>query len=40
MMSTRAARDAGKIEAITAAASSTKAETTTGNIPGIRKSPK
>lgn len=40
MMSTRAAREAGRIEAITAAASSTKAETSTGKAPGICRSPK
>src|SRR5215469_18832187 len=38
--SMRAARDAGSIEATTAAASSTKADTMTGNAPGIFRSPK
>ena len=38
--STRAARAAGSIEAITAAPNSTNAETITGNAPGIFKSPK
>jgi hypothetical protein len=40
MTSTRAARAAGSIEAITAAPNSTNAETITGNAPGIFKSPK
>jgi len=40
MTSTRAARDAGSIEAITAAASSTNADRITGKAPGIFKSPK
>src|SRR5271156_1255984 len=40
MTSTRAARAAGSIDATTAAPRSTNAETTTGNAPGIFKSPK